>query len=144
MNSAFRKKRRYHRAETVTPSPAEPVRVLLVDDQRLFVDAVGALLELDHRVEVVGVAQNADEALALAAGTTVEVALVDLVLPGQDGGTLARELQSVQPEVRIVLVSGRPEAELRAEAAEAGAAAYLRKGSLGGEIVDVILEVAGA
>jgi len=126
----------------VTPSPADPVRVLLVDDQRLFVDAVGALLELDDRVVVVGVAQNAREALAVTARTAVEVALVDLVLPGQDGAILARELQSLRPSLRIVFVSGRPEPELRAEAEAAGAAAYLRKGSLGAEIVDVILQVA--
>ncbi len=117
--------------------------MLLVDDQRLFADAVAALLELDARVEVVGVAQNAADALALAAEHRIEVALVDLVLPGQDGGDLARELRETRPGMQVVIVSGRPDWELREEAEAAGAAAYLRKGSLGGEIVDVVLRVAG-
>ena len=118
--------------------------MLIVDDQRMFADALAALFELDHRVQVVGTATDAREALALAASQPVDVALVDLVMPGPDGVQLAAELRVLHPNVRIVLVSGRPEADLRVRAEEAGAAAFLRKGSLGAEVADVVVQVAQA
>ncbi len=124
------------------PSPSNRIRVLLVDDQRMFADALAALLELDPRVSVVGVASTPDEALAAAPGA--DVALVDLVMPTVDGCELTVVLRAAQPALRVVLVSGRADEQIAEAADAAGAVAFLRKGSLGAEVGDVIVDAAAA
>jgi len=116
------------------------VRVLIVDDQRMFADALAAQLELDHRVEVVAIASSPAEATAFEG--EVDVALVDLVMPVADGVELTLLLRRLHPELRVVLVSGRTEEHLEEAAREVGADAFLRKGSLGAEVGDVIVATA--
>ncbi len=122
-------------------SQPQTVRVLIVDDHRMFADALAAQLELDERIDVVGVASSPRDAVALAGAA--DVALVDLTMPAMDGLELTRSLRREQPRIRVVLVSGRPEDQLEDARRASGADAYLQKGSLGAEVGDVIVDVAG-
>lgn len=119
-----------------------PVRVLIVDDQRMFADALAAQLELDDRVQVVGVASTPEEAAGVAC--EIDVALVDLVMPLLDGVELTLLLRRLHPGLRVILVSGRQEEHLEESAREAGAESYLRKGSLGAEVGDAVVAAAAA
>ena len=62
-----------------------PVRVLLADDHRLMREGTAALLAADERIEVVGLARDGREALALAERRRPDVVLLDLNMPVVDG-----------------------------------------------------------
>jgi DNA-binding NarL/FixJ family response regulator len=119
---------------------AEPIRVLLVDDEPMFIEAVTALLEHDGRVRVVAATDNGDDALALAVQKRPDVALVDLAMPGMDGFEITRRLS---PSVRVIVVSGLTQASAEPAAVEAGAYGFLLRGSLYDEIAEAIVAAAG-
>jgi DNA-binding NarL/FixJ family response regulator len=118
------------------------VRVLLVDDQEMFVAAVQALLEADDRIEIVGAATNGPQALELADRLHPDVALVDLALPLMDGYETTRRLLAQDGGLRVVVVSGVTGDGVADKAADAGASGYLFKGGLYSEIAEAILEQA--
>jgi len=113
------------------------VKVLLVDDEPMFLEAVRALLEQDERIDIVGTATGAD-AVELARSRRPDVALVDLTMPGIDGFELTRRLVADEPAPRVVAVSGSADAE-RARAA--GACEFLLKGGLYDELAETIVAV---
>jgi DNA-binding NarL/FixJ family response regulator len=119
---------------------AEPIRVLLVDDEPMFIEAVTALLEQDGRVKVVATADNGGDALTLAGSEHPDVALVDLAMPGMDGFEITRRLA---PAVRVIAVSGLAQASAEPAAVAAGAYGFLLKGALYDEIAEAIIAAAG-
>jgi NarL family two-component system response regulator LiaR len=121
---------------------AGPIRVLLVDDESIFLAAIRALLEHDGRMEVVGAAHNASEALELALRVHPDVVLIDLSLPGMDGLETTRHLIADCPDVKVIAVSGRSNEEAEKEARAAGATTFLHKGGLHDEIAEAIVQAA--
>ena len=61
------------------------VRVLIADDERLFAEALEAILTTDERIDVVGRAANGEEAVALARDDRPDVVLMDIAMPVLDG-----------------------------------------------------------
>ena len=120
----------------VTP---QPVRVLLVDDEPMFVEALKALLGADARVVVVAVAGNGPEALELARANDPDVALVDLALPGIGGLETTRLLLAQAPLLKVVVLSGHSNGTEASDARNAGATRFLLKGGLHDEIADAIV-----
>jgi DNA-binding NarL/FixJ family response regulator len=118
------------------------IRVLLVDDESMFLAALRALLEHDRRLEVVGATDNAVEALELAATVRPDVVLIDLALPGVDGFEVTRRLLARAPEVKVIAVSGLSDDGAESAALEAGATSFLFKGGLHEEIADAIVAAA--
>ena len=119
---------------------AAPVRVMLVDDQQMFLAALQALLEHEDRIEIVAATDNGAHALELDEAIHPDVALVDLDLPLMDGFETTRRLVAQHPGLKVVVISGLSGDGVAAHAEEAGAARYLFKGGLHNEIVDAILE----
>ena len=100
-----------------------PVRVVIVDDHRLFVDALALLLGHDDRLEVIGTAGDGPTAIELAVAKQAEVAVIDVRMPEIDGLESARRLRVRSPETRVILVTGLDDASLPDQAREAGAVA---------------------
>ncbi len=101
------------RARRYSGNLLEPMTqtVLLVDDERHIVNVVGAMLEQrDFRVVS---ASSGEEALALLEDITPDLALLDIILPGIDGATLAQRLRArpATEEVPIVFLTGLVEAD---------------------------------
>lgn len=119
-----------------------PVRVVIVDDHRLFVDALALLLGHDDRLEVIGTAVDGRAAVDLAVAKQAEVAVIDVRMPDIDGLECARRLRSRSPATRVILVTGADEPKLQQEAEDAGAVALLRKGALHDQLKDAILAAA--
>jgi DNA-binding NarL/FixJ family response regulator len=124
----------------IEPQPTAPIRVLLVDDEPMFLEALRALLETDTRVAVIASARNGVDALALARSERPDVALVDLTLPGGDGFETTRRLIAEAPPIKVVVISGLSDGSELHAAREAGAARFLLKGGLHGEIADAIVD----
>jgi DNA-binding NarL/FixJ family response regulator len=118
------------------------IRVLLVDDESIFLHALRALLDHDGRVEVVGEAGNAAQALDLAATVHPDVVLLDLTLPGMDGYETTRRLIAGSPTLKVIAVSGLSNEEAEEKARAAGATTFLFKGGLHDEIADAIVDAA--
>src|SRR5438552_10693578 len=123
---------------------ATPVRVVIVDDHRLFVDALAVLLGHDDRLDVIGTAGDGPTAIELAVDGHAEVAVIDVRMPEVDGLETARRLRRRSPETSIILVTGLDEAQIAEQAKEAGAVALLRKGALHDQLKEAIIDAASA
>jgi two-component system NarL family response regulator len=118
-----------------------PVRVLVADDHQLMREGTAALLAADERVEVVGLARDGREALALAERRAPDVVLLDLNMPEVDGlEACARLREGGGPEVLMLTVSDE-EPDLYA-ALRVGAAGYLTKDVPPAELIEAVLAVA--
>ena len=119
-----------------------PVRVLLADDHRLMREGTAALLGADERIEVVGLAHDGREALALAERRRPDVVLLDLNMPEVDGLEACARLREGDdaPEVLMLTVS-EEEPDLYA-ALRVGAAGYLTKDVPPAELIEAVLAVA--
>jgi DNA-binding NarL/FixJ family response regulator len=125
----------------VEASEAMPMRCLIVDDQRSFLDAAQSVLEAAG-LDVVGVAATANEALRLAAELRPDVALVDIDLAEESGLDLAAELGA--GGLSVVLISTHGEEDF-AELIEASPAiGFLPKTRLSGRALRALVERAGS
>ncbi len=104
-------------------SGAQAARVLLVDDDPEICAFLATLLELEGFDPVV--AHGSEAAMAAAPGA--HLAVIDVAMPEEDGFTLCRRLRDAGFTAPILLMSARPGSELIRQAAEAGAAEFLRK-----------------
>lgn len=118
---------------------AAPVRVMLVDDQQMFLAALRALLEQEDSIEIVAATDSGVQALELAEALLPDVAVVDLDMPIMDGFETTRRLMAHHPALRVVAISGLSADGVADRATDAGAVGFLFKGGLHGEIVDAIL-----
>jgi DNA-binding NarL/FixJ family response regulator len=116
--------------------------VVIVDDHRLFVDALALLLGHDERLQVIGTASDGPTAIELAVDGGAEVAVIDVRMPEVDGIETAKRLRRRSPQTNIILVTGLDEAELVQKAKDAGAVALLRKGALHDQLKDAIIAAA--
>jgi len=102
-----------------------PPRVLLVDDERDFVDALAARLGL-RGLEVL-VAYDGDQALAGLAEQDADVAVLDIQLPGRSGLELIAEVRAARPLIQVVLLTGRSSLSTAVAGMKQGALDYLVK-----------------
>jgi DNA-binding NarL/FixJ family response regulator len=124
------------------PGESRTIRVVLADDESLFVEALAALLDLDERIDVVGRARDGLEALRLVAAARPDVVLMDLDMPRINGIGATRILAAEYPFVQVVIVTGSVLPEDLERAREAGAAAYVTKDRVHDELTDILVEVA--
>ncbi len=118
------------------------VRVLLVDDQALFREALATLLATRDDVDVVGEAGNGDEALTRAAELAPDVVLMDLRMPVLDGVAATRRLRAEQPGVRVIALTTFDDDEDVFAALRAGAVGYLLKDVSSARLVEAVLAAA--
>lgn len=120
------------------PGVSSRIRVLLVDDSRAFLDALGRLLEQEKRIEVVGRAHSGEEAIALARDLAPDLILMDIAMPGMSGlaATVVIKARVRAPRVVIVTVNEAP--EYQAAARGVGADGFVTKGEIGAELFSVV------
>ncbi|MFH8608043.1 response regulator [Streptomyces sp. NPDC018029] len=117
------------------------IRVLLAEDQSMVREALAALLGLEPDIEVVAQVARGDEVLAAARAHAVDVALLDIEMPGMTGIEAAAELHAALPALKIVVLTtfGRP-GYLRS-AMEAGADAFLVKDAPAAQLAAAVRRV---
>jgi NarL family two-component system response regulator LiaR len=120
------------------------IKVLLVDDHPLIRTGLMGILELYDELEVVGAVATGEEALALCASTMVDVALIDIKLPGLSGIETIRELKQRHPEVQAVALTSYEDGQMVMEAMQAGARGYLLKTAEGWQLRQAISAVAAS
>jgi DNA-binding NarL/FixJ family response regulator len=107
------------------PGDSSP-RVLIADDDPDVRAVLSAQLAAEF--EVVGTATDTDEAIALAAETRPDIALVDVQMPGGGGLRATREIREAAPDTTIVALSADESERVVLDMLKAGAVTYLRKG----------------
>ncbi len=119
----------------------EPIRVLIADDHPHFRDGLRALLLSAPDLEVVGEAEDGEEAIGLAAKLQPDVILMDLNMPGVGGIEATRRILRTSPHIAILVVSMFEDDDSIFAALQAGARGYLLKGALKAEILRSIRAV---
>jgi len=120
----------------------EPIRILLVDDQRLMRDGLRTLLELEGDLKVVAEAENGQAGLDAYEQFEPNVVLMDIRMPGMDGVEATRRLIERWPEARVVILTTFDDDEYIFEGLRAGALGYLLKDVSGDELAESIRKVA--
>jgi CheY-like chemotaxis protein len=114
-------------------------RVLVVEDDDFFAEALRELLEADGRLEVAGRARDGREAVELAEALRPDVVLMDIVLPVMDGIEATREIRRRQPTIPVVGITGSEYEERALEVRDAGAVDFVGKGRLGPDLVEIVV-----
>ena len=103
------------------------VRVVLVDDHRLMLEAVRMALEADGDFEVVGSTTEPTRAPNLVADTQPEVVLLDVLMPQLDGLTCLTRIKQRTPDVKVVMLSATEDSSVAEQALRGGADAFVLK-----------------
>ena len=120
----------------------EPIRVLLVEDNQVFREALELLLGLRADIEVAASVDDGTEAAEMAAKVQPDVVLMDYRLPGLDGVQATRAVKAAYPEAAVVCLTASANLRERDALTEAGAVACLRKDDGLDAIVAAILDAA--
>jgi DNA-binding NarL/FixJ family response regulator len=122
---------------------ADPLRVLIADDQRLMREGLRTLLELETDIQVVGEAANGQEVLDRYAALQPDVVLMDVQMPTMDGVEATRRLCAQWDTARVLILTTFENDEYVFEGLRAGALGYLLKDVSGQELAQAIRTVAG-
>jgi len=117
------------------------IRLLLADDQALVRGAMAALLDMEADLTVVAEVGRGDEVVAAVRGHAVDVALLDVEMPGLDGVAAARELRREVPGCRVLMVTTFGRAGYLRQAMAAGASGFVVKDTPARQLADVVRRV---
>lgn len=116
------------------------MRVLLADDHQIVREGLRALLEKAGH-EVVGEASDGHEACKLARTLKADIAVLDLSMPLLNGMDAAREMRSLSPEVKTIMLSMYPDKRYVLQALKVGAKGYVLKSQAADDLLRAIREV---
>jgi len=117
------------------------IRLLLADDQALVRGAMAALLDMEPDLKVVAEVGRGDEVVAAVRDNDVDVALLDVEMPGLDGVAAARELHKAVPGCRVLMVTTFGRAGYLRQAMAAGASGFIVKDTPARQLADAVRRV---
>ncbi|HET7338634.1 MAG TPA: response regulator transcription factor [Candidatus Dormibacteraeota bacterium] len=123
-------------------SIGQPIRVIIVENHQLVSESLGALLDSQKDMEVVGRASSVAEASALPRGLAPHLVVMDFHLGDGTGHDAAIAMRDLYPNVRFVFLSRDETEDAQLAAIEAGASAYLHKSTPASDVVRAIRDVA--
>jgi DNA-binding NarL/FixJ family response regulator len=123
--------------------PPAPIRVLIVDDQRLMRDGLRALLELQDGIAIVGEAENGVAALAQSVALAPDVVLMDVRMPQMNGVEATRALRERGERPRILVLTTFDDDQYVFDALKAGASGYVLKDLPAADLAAAIRTVHG-
>jgi len=122
-------------AAVALPNLERSIRVLIVDDEAPFTEMVRALLEVEQGIEVVGAAADGEQAVTLALQLAPDVIVMDISMPVMDGLDATREIREQDPTANVLILTGSLNTAEVDRARTVGAAGYLTKDRIAGELV---------
>lgn len=117
------------------------IKLLLADDQALVRGAMAALLDMESDLLVVAEVGRGDEVVAAVRDHDVDVALLDVEMPGLDGVAAARELHRLVPSCRVLMVTTFGRAGYLRQAMAAGAGGFIVKDTPARQLADAVRRV---
>ncbi|EGW40599.1 response regulator transcription factor [Desulfosporosinus sp. OT] len=117
------------------------VKVLVVDDHTLFAEGTVSLLSFEPNILVVGIAKNGIECMDLISKTTPDVVLLDIKLPDACGTDLIDKIKRVQPDAKIIMLTGHSPKGYVTKSISKGANGFLVKDCTVKEMIQGIVRV---
>lgn len=121
---------------------ADPIRIVVVDDQALMRAGLRTLLELEDDLLVVGEAGTGDEAIEIVQRDAPDVVLMDVQMPERNGVEATRILRKRMPDLKILILTTFDDDRYVFEGLRAGATGYLLKDASGAELASAVRTVA--
>lgn len=117
------------------------IRILIVDDHRLVRAGFHKILSEERDIQVVGEAGNGKEALQFVQTYPVDLVLLDISMPGENGLEVLPKLKQLAPDLHVLMLSMHAGDHFAARAISAGADAYMTKESAAEELVGMIRRI---
>jgi DNA-binding NarL/FixJ family response regulator len=117
------------------------IRILITDDHQLFREGIANLLAASPQIEIVGQAENGQEAIDKARKLKPDIVMMDLSLPVINGVDATRILHQELPETKVLVLSMHADKNYIKEALEAGAFGYLFKDCTYDQLIEAIYTV---
>lgn len=131
------------RLDEPTNAPADPVRVMIVDDQAPFRAAARAVIKRVQGFDLAAEATSGEEAVELASQIRPQLVLMDINMGAMDGLEATRLITEQLPDTMVVLISTYQLDDMPPSARRCGAAAYLNKDELSPRAVKSLWEAGG-
>ena len=116
-----------------------PYRVLIADDHALFRAGIRVILSSRPDIEVVGEAEDGEEAVALCRKTRPDLVMMDITMPKVDGVAATRTIKAEFPKTSVLVLTAYADEDVLMEAVRAGAAGFVVKDAVGPiELLDAV------
>jgi DNA-binding NarL/FixJ family response regulator len=122
-------------------SRSSSLRVLVVDDSAVTLQTISSFLRRQSGVEVVGTAEDGEQAVELARQLQPDVVLMDVQMPGMNGLEATAQILSDFPHIQVVMITVNDTPELRMAAEEVGASRFIPKPQLWRTLPDVLRDL---
>jgi DNA-binding NarL/FixJ family response regulator len=119
----------------------EKISILIADDHPLLREGLCHLLEKEADFEVVGQANDGEEAVRLADEKSPDVVVMDIEMPGMDGLEATKQIKAAHPETSVLALTVHDDEDYISAVLDAGATGYLLKTTYGKELVQAIRAV---
>ena len=116
----------------------KPIRVIIVDDHTVVRSGLGAVLASSDGMELVGEAENGEEAVRLCEQLQPDIVLMDLLMPKMDGVAATKIIHENWPQIHIIALTSYKEKEYVEGVLKAGATSYLLKNVSADELISAI------
>jgi DNA-binding NarL/FixJ family response regulator len=120
----------------------ETIKLILADDQELFVEGLRALLSKYPEFEVIGCAKSGQEVIHMIPENKCDVLLLDINMPDMDGIQACHFLTKHYPDLQILMLSSYANKEFIADVMQSGANGYVVKNAGKEELITAIREIA--
>lgn len=120
---------------------SQRIRLLLVDDHAVLRAGLRALLNAEKDLEVVGEAENGQQAIEMAHALRPDIVLMDVTMPGMGGIEATRQIKAAHPEIRVLALTMHDDASYLRDILKAGGSGYVLKEAASDELLSAIRAV---
>jgi two-component system invasion response regulator UvrY len=117
------------------------IKILIADDHLIVRDGLKKILKEEKDIEIVGEASNHQGVLSMLSKSIPDLVLLDISMPGRSGLDTLKEIKSLYPKLKVLILSMHPEDRYAVRTIKGGAWGYVSKESAAEELVDAIHKV---
>jgi DNA-binding NarL/FixJ family response regulator len=114
------------------------IKIILADDHRIFRDGIKSLLSDNDFINIIGEASSGNELLDMLKSHKPDMVIVDITMPGLSGIEVSKQISSLYPEMKIMILSMHTDEDFVINSIKAGARGYLPKDTSKEELLDAI------